>query len=520
LNVFACAALSSFAVAFAGQPPPPPAGMETVIQDDAQLLYRSPAQVRANMRKIARAGANRVRLTASWRTLAPDPDSPRRPRFDATDSRAYSRQGMARLDRAILEARRAHLAVMVDLGFFAPRWAVTRMGAHGRNVWRPSPVEFGRFARAIAARYDGAFRDRAGRRLPAVRLWTTWNEPNHRVFLQPQWERANGRWRPASPHIYRALHEAGYSEVKRASRRNRVLIGGLASFGNPGRGPTRGIAPLRFTRELACVDSRLRPLSRPECRGFKALRADGFALHPYSLRTAPPAADPRRDRVQIGELGKLTTLLDRLHRGGRIASDLPLYLTEYGYETRPQDPNGVPARTGAHYLSQATFLAASNPRVRMFPQFLLDDIGSLGDGPARSANYQTGLYDSRGLPKRAVLQAFRTPFYATAVRDAAGRPRVAAFGQVRPGNGVKRIEIERLDPRRGWVGEASGTIAAPTAACPDFAIDGRGFYLRALPYRGRATYRAVWLRGDGRREASPTSAVTPPRERGRGPGTP
>ena len=39
-------------------------------------------------------------------------------------------------------------------------------------------MAFGQFAEAIAKRYRGV-----------VRLWTTWNEPNHPTFLLPQSER-------------------------------------------------------------------------------------------------------------------------------------------------------------------------------------------------------------------------------------------------------------------------------------------------------------------------------------------
>ena len=74
---------------------------------------------------------------------------------------------------------------MLDLGFFAPRWAVQRGGRGGRNVWRPSVREYRLYARAMARRYNGQ-----------VRLWTTWNEPNHGVFLRPQWVRSGAAGGP------------------------------------------------------------------------------------------------------------------------------------------------------------------------------------------------------------------------------------------------------------------------------------------------------------------------------------
>ena len=102
----------------------------------------------------------------------------------------------------------------------------------------------------------------------------------------------------------------------------------------------------------------MRPLRRAECRDFRPLRADGFSHHPYSRESAPDTRDEtRRDRVQLGELDRLTSLLAELNAVGRLEAPLPLYLTEYGYETRPPDPLGVPPDAHARYLGHATLLA-------------------------------------------------------------------------------------------------------------------------------------------------------------------
>ena len=124
------------------------------------------------------------------------------------------------------------------------------------------------------------------------------------------------------------------------------------------------MGPLRFTRELACVDSRLRPLTRAECRGYRPLRADGFALHPYSQETAPAALDPTADRVQVGELAKLTSLLAELERRGRVAQPLPLHLTEYGYQTDPPDPGPDLAGAGRPVPGPVAVAGLAVPRAR------------------------------------------------------------------------------------------------------------------------------------------------------------
>ena len=503
MNAFACSLALSAGIAFTGAPAPTER-VETVIQDDAALLYRDPAQVRRALGRMSALGVDRVRITASWRRLAPGRDSVRKPAFDAADPGAYDRAALARLDRAVDGARARGMKVMIDLGFFAPRWAVRRNGRGGHDVWRPSVGEYRLYARAMARHFRGR-----------VRLWTTWNEPNHRIFLRPQWARSGGRWRTVSPHLYRRLHDAAYREVKAESKRNRVLVGGLSSFGNPGRGPTRGLAPLRFTRELACLDERLRPLRRPECRGFRALRADGFALHPYSLDTPPEAADPGLDRVQIGELAKLTSLLAELERRGRVARPLPLYLTEYGYQTDPPDPGKISQALAGRYQGRALFLGWRAARTRQFPQFLLYDIGPDRSKPAGSAarwgGYQTGLYTHGGRPKPEVVRGFRLPFHAMATRDERGAAAVAVFGQVRPGRGTQTVEVQRRGPDGRWAAVPSRAAGAGGAgSCAGFATDGQGLYRRVVPDQGPGTYRARWLAPGGRAQVSPPASVGQP----------
>ena len=71
MNEFVCSLAVTLALTLGGQPPVPGHPMETVMQDDAQLLHRSPATLRRNVRRMADIGVDRVRLTASWSSLAP-----------------------------------------------------------------------------------------------------------------------------------------------------------------------------------------------------------------------------------------------------------------------------------------------------------------------------------------------------------------------------------------------------------------------------------------------------------------
>ena len=487
--------------------------MEVTVQDDALFLHQSPGLVTRTARRLAALGADRVRITAGWSALAPAPRSSRKPaHFDATKPADYREAPFRALDAAVKSATAAGMNVQIDLAFWAPRWTVARRyGRSARQRWRPDPVAFGQFAEAVAKRYDGNYADPTSKKnkpLPAVRMWTTWNEPNHPSFLLPQSERTrDGRWRDVAPHVYRAMHEAAYNSLKRVDQQNQVLLGGLSSRGATRRGPTRNIPPLRFLRELACVNDRLEPLDDPACRDYHPLQADGFAYHPYSFEAAPDIPYGGPDTVHMADLGRLSDLLKQLHDKGRITTQLPLYLTEFGYESNPPDRGrGVPPDTQARYMAQSTYLAWRNPDTRMFAQFLFQDI-------ADPRSYQTGLLFPDGRSKPA-LQAFKLPFWAQA-QQSNGQTYVIAWGQVRPDRGPQSVALEVQRPDGSW--HTIPSIQAgpnPSRNCPvqdeQFLTDENGFYLRILPYQGVLTYRARWMRSDGGTDYAPPITVGVP----------
>jgi hypothetical protein len=477
--------------------------VETTIQDDALLLHRPEAQVRATARTIAELGADRVRITAGWSALAPRPNRRRRPAFDAEDSRRYPRDGFDRLDRALRAVDDAGLEAQLDLAFWAPRWAVAkRMPQRTRQRFIPDAREFARFATAVATRYSGTFPDphRRGRELPAVRLYTTWNEPNHASFLAPQWKRdGGGGWRPYSPHVYRAMHEAAYDAIRSVSDRNQVLVGGLSSEGSEesGRG---NVAPLEFLRTMACVDALMRPLAVPECAGAGPVHADGLALHPYSLHTSPAAASANPDDAAIGDLRRVAGLVAALHGAGRIDREWPLYLTEYGYETPPPPPQSepTPGPPGGD-RGWAAFLAQREPSTRMFAQFLLRDIDAAESGfPKRSRrhwrDWQTGLLYADGRPKPAA-QAFKIPLHAQYAIGADGRPALLLYGGARPGDGRKVVRLERQDATTGRWSPVRTTGTACDETAGEFLTEGDGFFTRTAAWEGAGRYRLGWKHG-------------------------
>ena len=72
---------------------------------------------------------------------------------------------------------------------------------------------------------------------------------------------------------------------------------------------------------------------------------------------------------------------------------VPLWITEYGHETRPAEPLAVSESEQARYAQEAIWMAAGDPRVRMLVWFVLRD------SPGNP--WQSGLLDAGGRVKPA-----------------------------------------------------------------------------------------------------------------------
>jgi hypothetical protein len=395
-------------------PPAARAPLAFAIQDDPRLLDH-PATLDGDLAEARALGFTHVRVTAHWDQLTRAPRSARSPGFDASDPAAYPRGPWVGLDRLVRRATAHGLQPMIDVGFFAPRWATTG-GAPGdprpRNLI--DPLDFRDFAIAVARRYDGTFRPSPeAAPLPAVTIVELWNEVNLPVFWTPQRAvRPGGRIALVAPGAYRRLVALAYPALKAERPDLVVLVGDLAS--GPGWDPRArkaGVPALRFVRELACVDAALRPLATPECHNFRQLRGDGFAVHPYALGGSP-ARRPGGNRVATltaGNLDRLTGLLGALAARGRIAPALQaVYVTEFGYLTRVTEPGTRPLRNPFPTVSpqhQAAWellahqLAWAQPQVRMFAHFLVrDTLCAPGVGP-ECVDWSSGYRYAHGTAK-------------------------------------------------------------------------------------------------------------------------
>ncbi|HVE68989.1 MAG TPA: hypothetical protein VNB64_10455 [Solirubrobacteraceae bacterium] len=408
----------------------------------------------ARMQEAAGLGASSVRVDLSWWQVAD-----KRPAGDATDpaNPAYS---WSQTDAAVREAEAHGLDVLFNV-FRAPPWAEgpDRPANVPAATWRPDATAFGEFALAAARRYSGTFADPA-KRLPRVRFWGVWNEPNLGVMLTPQWVQSGGRPAPASPAIYRSLLNALYRSVKSVAASNLVVAGSTSPYGDDAGGDR--MRPARFLRELFCLDSALRYrgcADRP--------RLDVLSHHPYNV-AGPLRRARHADDVSTPDMGKVVRILRRAQRVGAVrpAGSKRVWVTEIGWESRPPDPDGVYERQHARWLEYA-FYRLWRAGVDRILWFQVRDQRAF---PSYASTFQTGVELADGKLKRAA-RAFRFLF----VVDRVGRKAVRVWGKA-PDAGSVRVQRRT---RRGWRTLASVRPGA-----------NRVFYAR-LPLVGAHDMRAI-----------------------------
>jgi hypothetical protein len=282
-------------------------------------------------------------------------------------------------DRAVKAAAKSNVKVLFSI-LGTPAWA------NGHRATKYAPTNFKdlqNFAAAAAKRYSGTFKGTDGTVLPAVHLWLAWNEPNNPVFLSPQYRKVHGRYIAQSAYSYVRICNAIYNGVHAIQHSAaKVACGATDPFGNnQPRAKRQSISPLAFLRSV---------------KKFGLRHFDAWAHHPYAGRpTEKPTTKPRaKTSVTLGNFGDLVKELTRLYGKKRI------WITEYGYQTRPPDKvSGVSWKTQAKYLSQAYAIARKNTRVDMMIWFLMKD-------EQRLSGWQSGFFTYGGARKPS-YNAFR-----------------------------------------------------------------------------------------------------------------
>jgi hypothetical protein len=387
------------------------------------LVAVTPAARAKALAQLQALGVKALRVELAWGDVAPGAHSTKKPSFDATNPASYN---WSAYDGLLFEAKRLNWRVLLTVTSPVPVWA-TASHKDKSGVIRPDDTDFKEFMTAVGEHYGGL-----------VSLYAIWNEPNHPAFLQPQF---NSRGKPESPRIYRGLFQAGYEGLHAAGiAKPKVLMGETAPVGydkvnlrTEGRGALlHDVAPLAFLREALCLNSKYRKAGT-----CGMLPVYGYAHHAYTVGT-PFYRPPMADDVTIGVLSRLSSALDKAAAAHAIPAHVPIYLTEFGIQSKPS-ALGVSLAKQAEYDAIGEKIAWSNSRVAAFSQYLLRD-DPVGGAPGSSVHggvigFQTGLETFAG-KRKPLYFGFPVPLAVTRQGH-----RFSLWGLVRPSVGATKLKV-------------------------------------------------------------------------------
>ncbi|MGZ4397472.1 MAG: cellulase family glycosylhydrolase [Gaiellaceae bacterium] len=338
------------------------------IFDEGQTLYGNPDYAFSVLHDL---NTQVVRSHLYWggkygvaRSRPANPTDPNDPAYDWT---LY--------DREVQYASQYGIKVIFSI-YGTPSWA---NGGKGLNAAPTNAKDLQQFAEAAAKKF------------PIVKYWLAWNEPNSPVFLKPQYVKKRVRvkgkltsqWVIQSAIDYAKICNAVYAGVKATHQGQLVGCGVTDPQGN--NRPTASRAaptPIPF-------------MEAAKKAGLKTF--DAWAHHPYpGSPSQSPTTKPKFGAIGLGNIDVLIKEVTKLW--GKKA----IWLTEYGYQTKPQDPTfGVSYAAQAKYLTEAWNIVRANPRIGMLIWFIFQDDTNIKLG------WQSGLLTYTGVKKPA-YQVFKT----------------------------------------------------------------------------------------------------------------
>ena len=502
---------------------------ESYFQDDDHLEFAPADQVARTLDKLKSLGVDRCASRCSGRRShrLPTPRPSPRASTARTPTPMSRPSGSATTPSSGSPPARG-MGVMFDIAGPAPNWATgTPQRRDLDTVWRPDAGEFAAFVRGVGTRYSGTYLRPADRPKTTVipghgtpgplggytppKTVTTKAGPRSGASIPGRSgtspTRARG-WLPSghgtvaaevatSPRIYRGLADAMYGALGATGHgSDTILVGATAPKGLNVKGVSRAMKPVTFIRALYCVDAHNQPLagraaSLDGCPASDPIhqfpaqhpvlfKATGFSHHPYELTFAPDHRPPDPLYLTIANLRTLSSMLRFAYLRYLQpvpATGVPLYLTEFGYQTNPPDELGVSPGQQAAYLDEAEYITWRNPSVRALSQFLLVD-----GGPPVSLTFQTGLEFRNGRAKPA-MRAYRLPIWLPR-RSARRGSRIRVWGLVRPAaNGSA--------PTVGIQFRAKGRHAWRTLATYQGTAD-RGYLYHSVRLPGTGSIRLLW----------------------------
>ncbi len=396
--------------------------MKIGFQDDVSFRWSSDSP--AVLDRASATGASIIRATADWSSIAP-----KRPADAANGLDPTYR--LNDLDDLVRGAQERGMDVLITI-WGTPKWAGPARNKLPRNL-----TDLRKFSQALADRYSGRHIGYG-----YVGRFSVWNEPNLGIFLSPQFD---AKKRIVSPKLYASLYKAASAGIRAGNPTAQVALGETSALGRdkPKKGVNDSVAPATFARMLATYRS--------------GMKFDAYAQHPYPTRpNLAPTSKAKWPNVVLPSMSKFEKSLDTwFHR-----KNTPVWITEYGHETKPAERLGVSLATQSKYTSTAISMVRKDQRVEMFIWFIFRDNSK--------STWSSGFYTASDSPKPALATFTQlTKAYdgdvlhvkaATAPMVKVSVPRLAHFADA--GSTV----IVQFSLRSGTTEMDSGTRYAPLTA--------------------------------------------------------
>ena len=204
-----------------------------------------------------------------------------------------------------------------------------------------------------------------------------WNESNLGQFLSPQYDT---KGKPSAPAIYAKLYRAAYAGIKVGNSRALVGVGETSARGRDRYLGKKGTQETESPGKFAELLSQQKP----------QIKFDAWSHHPYPTSiNGKPIANVALAERDAGTAAPLRGPLQKWFK----RKNVPIWITEYGHETKPEEPKGVTYAQQAAYVKQALTFAADDPNVQMFIWFIVRD--------DPTSAWQSGLVQRDGTKKPA-----------------------------------------------------------------------------------------------------------------------
>ncbi len=398
----------------------------SLFQDDRELLNGVGADRASVMERLDELGVDILRTNVIYGKVYKTPSDLKKPSNFKTEDPDNRHYDWSATDGLIDLAQAKGIKVQLTITGPGPRFSSDnpkKCRSGQPCTYKPNTKEFGKFAAAAAKHFKGK-----------ASYYSIWNEPNiGKTWLQPRYERRKGVGTvDYAAAKYRQLYMAGRNAIAKydPAHKNKVLFGEVPSIASP----------LPFIRATLCLDSRGNPfrgkLAKAQgCSGrVSKISTLGFAIHPYNQGAlyGPTQRYKTKTSLTQAHLPRLHRLLDGAFKRKRISSGArAVYITEFGYQTRPPDksPGAASLAKQAEYINESDRLFFGDPRVKWVSQYEFTDV-------PEADQFNTGLRLFSGKLKPS-YEAYRMPIVVT--RRSANS--VEVYGQIRPG-GSSSIAIQ------------------------------------------------------------------------------